>query len=82
MKALAILAEALQLSPGHPDVLANLGSMLAQAGQPEKALPFVKDYLAQRPDDAEMRQLADALEEPQAQDAYRISPEQGQTVAG
>ncbi len=82
VKALAILTEALQLSPDHPDILANLGSILAQAGEPEKALPFIRDYLAQRPDDAEMRQLADALEAPQAQDAFRISPEQGQTVAG
>jgi tetratricopeptide (TPR) repeat protein len=60
--AFTLMNEAYQMAPDHPEVLANLSTILAQSGQTNEALQCIRKYLAQRPDDVEMKRLAESLE--------------------
>jgi tetratricopeptide (TPR) repeat protein len=54
-EALAHLAEARRLEPGHPGVLFNLGVLLAQAGRAADAEPLLAAVVERSPGDGEAR---------------------------
>src|SRR5260370_36664798 len=52
---LELYRRALELEPGNPRVLALIGEVYATQGQPEKALPYLRDALAAAPRNAQGR---------------------------
>lgn len=53
-KALDLLAEALALSPGQPEVLREMAVIFDLRGNPKRALELIEEALGQRPGDARM----------------------------
>lgn len=49
-KALALIAEALNVAPHFPEALNNMGNVLAEMGRPEDALLSYQEAVAQKPD--------------------------------
>lgn len=68
-EALSLMEEAHRMAPDHPDVLANLALILSQSGRIREALQCARKCLAQRPDDAEMKRLAESLQGRPAREA-------------
>jgi tetratricopeptide (TPR) repeat protein len=61
-RALAVLAEGLELAPDHRALLMNAVAMLSAYGRAGDVLPMCRAYAARHPADAEFQQLLAGLE--------------------